>query len=468
MTRRLTMLCVLFVLTVISVAQDGVITADSIDKGGLKLARAYRYGINTDVDLEKAAHIYKMMANNGNVKAMVHLGDMYSKGEGVERNTRYAFNLFLRAAKGGNSKGMCKLARMYQKGDGIKQNFKKAFYYYDKAARKGNPQGCYGAGYLLYKGYGVKQNYRQAEMYLKAGARKHHAGCDFLLGMLYANDGAGTPDYDKAEKFYHRAMKDGNSWTKDMTKQNKLDSLKHRHASRHQHQSGCRWQKKLHGAAENDMKEVTVDELCGTWHGTLYSYDWSNSLVVDEETVTLQIDRQDDSYAMQWFRNDTLCTVFQPDVKRNYKWVSTKLPKDYRQYPWVIKSAQFGMTEDGKLCARFRRFSTSSREPLRPSFVVMEKEGHLLADNQSFFHIDKVLPMPIAGSTADVTITSSVECTAHMAIYNMHGIQIADGGSKAIVKGVQTVTVNVPSKKGRYVLQVTAKGVTESKNIIHL
>jgi len=457
-----------FLLAVSVFAQGSENNTDSIVNQTLKQARALRYGINTDVDLEKAAQIYKSLAFQGNTKAMVHLGDMFAKGEGVKHNSQNAFALFLCAAKDGDSDGMCKLARMYQTGDGIRQNFKKAFYYYDKAARLGNPQGCYGAGYLTYKGYGVKQSYHNAEKYLKTGARKHHAGCEFLLGTLYTNDGAGTPDYDKAERYYHRAMKDGNSRTKDMTKQNKLDSLKQRNATRHRHQGGRQWKEKLRGQLDSDMSEVAVNDLCGTWSGKLYTYDWSNTQVVDEENIMLQIDLQDDGYVMLWHRNDTLCTVFQPDYKDNYKWVSKKLPKDYRQYPWVIKNVRFGMTGDGKLCARFRRFSTSKREPLRPSFAVMERDLPKMADSQPFFRIDKVSPMPVRGTAASITVTSSAECAASIAVYNMQGMQVTDCGTASIVKGTQTITVSVPSQKGRYMLRITANGVTESKNFIHL
>lgn len=458
--------CVAILFSICTYAQQQV--SDSTREQRLmKLARSYRYGINRDVNLRKAGSIYYHLAKKGNTTAMVKLGDMYLKGEGTEQNSQLAYKWFYKAATAGNSNGMCRLARMYQTGDGVKQNFKKAFNYYDQAARKGNPNGCYGAGYLLYKGFGVEQSYSNAEQYLKLGSKKKHAGCDFLLGSLYANDGAGTPDYTKAEHHLHRAMKEGHSWTKDMTKQNKLDSLKQRHASRKRHEAGLRWKGKLKKGLDEGLTAVSPENLNGTWTGTLYTYDWSSSQVVDEENITLNFEGSNDYYTMQWFRNDTLCTIFEPTEHNGNAWRNKLMPENGMQYSWIVSTARFGLSDKGELCARFKRHDTSRREPMRPVVAVLSKQQND-ADGNAHIRIKRIAPMPIVGETAEVVIESDQYTSAHLSLFNMQGVMIADCGSHPLTKGTNHLSVNVSAKKGHYILKVEAAGVVISKNIIHL
>ncbi len=433
----------------------------------MKLARSYRYGINRDVNLRKAGSIYYHLAKKGNTSAMVKLGDMYIKGEGTEQNSELAYKWFYKAATAGNSNGMCRLARMFQTGDGVKQNFRQAFAYYNRAAKKGNPHGYYGAGYLLYKGFGVEQSYSKAEKYLQLGSKKKHAGCDFLLGSLYANDGAGTPDYTKAEQHFHRAMKEGYSWTKDMTKQNKLDSLKQRHASRKHHKAGLKWKDRLKRGSGEILANVPLEELSGTWKGTLYTYDWSNSQVVDEEDIALCFETNNDGYTMQWFKNDTLCSNFEPTEHKNNVWRNMVLPEGGEQYPWIISTARLELSCNGELCARFRRLDTNRREPMKPSIAVLRKQETNAANHVSI-RIKRISPMPVVGETAEVVIESDDNTNVQISLYNMQGVRIVDCGIHSLLKGTNSISVNVPARKGHYILKTETNEMTISKNIIHL
>lgn len=51
----------------------------------LRLAKKYRYGINTDVCMRKAISIYKALANKGNVVGMRELGYIYLNGDSVKK-----------------------------------------------------------------------------------------------------------------------------------------------------------------------------------------------------------------------------------------------------------------------------------------------------------------------------------------------------------------------------------------------
>lgn len=84
--KRVKILFISFVLIFFCTYANAV-NLDSIAPGRLlKYAKRARYGINTDVDLLRAAKIYMFLAKKGNADAQRELGDMYLKGEGVSQN----------------------------------------------------------------------------------------------------------------------------------------------------------------------------------------------------------------------------------------------------------------------------------------------------------------------------------------------------------------------------------------------
>ena len=443
---------------------------DSIVNDSVLLQRAlmYRYGINKDVDLKKAANIYKRLAHKGNSDAMTQLGELFLNGEGVETNRRNAFNLFRKAAEDGNAEAMCKLARMYQVGIGVKQNFAKAFYYYSEAAALDYPQGYYGAGYLLYKGLGVKQDYNQAEQLLKRGASLKHPGCDFLLGVYYASDYNKDPDYEKAKQHYNKAVKGGHGWTVDLTKYNKLDSIMKRNSSRSKLKSGLKWKNKLQWTLDAELNDITVDSLCGRWTGRAYIYDWSGNTVTDEEPIELRIERGGNYYTMEWLRNDTIFLKFQPEYKDGNVWKSTRVDNEYlKTYPWAISKLIFGMTKDNQLFAHIQRLSVSKREPMRPVVALLKKMG-LEESSEKLFKIDDISPNPLRGNRFQVAISCKTDVEISVSIYNTAGAQVAKCGLWKMQKGINRISVNASLGKGQYVLRVTGNGHTETRNIIHL
>jgi serine/threonine protein kinase len=70
--------------------------------------------------------------------AMVKLGDLYARGEGIERSDQEAARLFRKAADAGNSDAQLRLGDMYSKGRGVPQNNFQAYLWYSAAARGGN------------------------------------------------------------------------------------------------------------------------------------------------------------------------------------------------------------------------------------------------------------------------------------------------------------------------------------------
>ena len=78
-----------------------------------------------------------MAVEKGNRLAMCRLGDMYAKGNGVEKNSQEAIKWYRMAAEKGYELGMYDLGRMYEEGNGVAKNGQEAVKWYRMAAEKG-------------------------------------------------------------------------------------------------------------------------------------------------------------------------------------------------------------------------------------------------------------------------------------------------------------------------------------------
>ena len=77
---------------------------------------------------------YEKAANNGNINAMLKLGEIYFTGtRAVKKNPDKADYWYNRAANTGGYKTNCKIAEMYLKGINTEKNYNKAIQYADMA-----------------------------------------------------------------------------------------------------------------------------------------------------------------------------------------------------------------------------------------------------------------------------------------------------------------------------------------------
>lgn len=89
-------------------------------------------------DLPVAIPMLTSLAEGGNAEAMVRLGSLYQKGEGVSRDATQAAALYTRAAAAGNAEAQFNLGNMYLLGEGVPQDDDWAFTYYRQAAAQGH------------------------------------------------------------------------------------------------------------------------------------------------------------------------------------------------------------------------------------------------------------------------------------------------------------------------------------------
>ncbi len=121
----------------------------------------------------KAMDIWSALANQGDVRAVTHLGHLYFRGKGVELDYDEAFDLYARAAK------------------------------------KNYPQAQFALGIIFSQGLGVAQNYETANTWLALAAVQEFAPAQHKLAQHYER-GLGTKqDLQKAIASYRRAANQG-------------------------------------------------------------------------------------------------------------------------------------------------------------------------------------------------------------------------------------------------------------------
>ncbi len=112
--------------------------------------RAYDRG-----DWLKAIFDLRPLAEYGDERAMMLLGNMYASGNGVGKDPKEAFQLYHRAAaQKNNLDGMIAIAAMYQTGLGVGVNTRLAIGWFERAAMLGSQGGAF--FYAIHKFQGSK------------------------------------------------------------------------------------------------------------------------------------------------------------------------------------------------------------------------------------------------------------------------------------------------------------------------
>ncbi|KAH0791533.1 cobalamin biosynthesis protein CobT [Histomonas meleagridis] len=138
-----------------------------------KEAVKFEKGNGVEVDLPKAAQLYKRAADAGYDKAQVCYGNMCLKGEGVAQSNREAFKYFKKAAKNYNWEGKLSTGICYFEGIGTFRNALYAIFHIKACAKILHPKGQFYYGKCLHDGYGCSSDIAFAIANL---------GCSYLAG----------------------------------------------------------------------------------------------------------------------------------------------------------------------------------------------------------------------------------------------------------------------------------------------
>ena len=124
-------------------------------------------------DYEKAQEIWQPLAESGNLSAQYNLAVLLRNKEDIVNQVK-GRQWFEKAAAAGHVKAQYALGQLYEKGEGVERDYGKARQWYEKAAEAGHAKAQYALGSLYEDGLGVDRDEAKArEWYGKAAAQGH-------------------------------------------------------------------------------------------------------------------------------------------------------------------------------------------------------------------------------------------------------------------------------------------------------
>jgi len=162
-----------------------------------ELAGQYLTGEFNDIpqDYIKATEWYTKAAEQGNVDAQFHLGQLYALGRadyGSQPNYTKAIEWYTKAAVQGNAYAQFDLGEIYTEGSGVPQDYAKAAEWYTKAAQQGDSNADFILGENYKKGLGVPQDYAKAAEYFDEAIGNTGNSFPFPLGISAAEVNLGN------------------------------------------------------------------------------------------------------------------------------------------------------------------------------------------------------------------------------------------------------------------------------------
>ncbi|GBC05765.1 hypothetical protein RclHR1_06410002 [Rhizophagus clarus] len=198
-----------------------LINQDQENSNSLLLLGVFNhFGIQINVNKQKAFELYQKAANLRNVSGINNLGFCYRDGIGTNINELKAFELFQKAANLGSAYGIYNLGNCYYRGLGIGSDKQKAFELYQKSANLGNTLGMTNLGNCYYCGFGISSDKQKAfELYQKAANLGNYLAQN-NLASVYGNGKGVKKDVNQAIYWYKKSAEQG--YQKALNNLNKL------------------------------------------------------------------------------------------------------------------------------------------------------------------------------------------------------------------------------------------------------
>lgn len=335
------------------------------------IAQRYLYGINTDVNYEKAHQIYIYLAERNDAEAINSLAGIYKQGLGIPANMDTARVLFKRASDLGSAKAAFNLAQMYRMGQGGEQDYEQAFLYTQQASDMGNKQAYYGLGYFYYKGLGTTQDYTKAIEMFNKGSELGLANCDYFLGLCYLGGYGVEKDIEKGKSFIEKSVAGGSAQAADFIANDRLKKYKDKPEVR----SANILNRKVSPVFRSARNAVDKD-ISGIWEGKMIKYDWSGSHIVEEKNLSLQIDNVNGELSGIWVQEDSISIKLQAHLE-DTAWVfdNMKYTRAFERV-WEVKQGKLELEQVGDsliLFGNIEQFSVETKELSSPTSVVLKR-----------------------------------------------------------------------------------------------
>lgn len=172
----------------------------------------------------EAFNLFRLLAEQGHVKAQYKLASMFTKGQGTERNDVEAFSWFYRAAKQNDKDAQYRVGILFEKGMGVTQDKSAAIKWIRKAAEQGLAIAQHNLATKFYYGNIVRRNYQAAYNWLKKAADQGYVESQIMLGNMFEYGMGIELDYKTSAYWYEKAAMQGDKYA-----QSRIIDLKNTH-----------------------------------------------------------------------------------------------------------------------------------------------------------------------------------------------------------------------------------------------
>ena len=163
------------------------------------LAQFYEYGIGFPQDFEKAIHLYKTLAGQGNTWGEFEIGKWYQYAGG---NLLEAFKHYSRSAQKEHVLALYHKAVLLNYGKQVKKDDKEALKIFQQLADKGERLGLYGLANFYRNGTEVRKDLVKAIKLYELAAERQEPRALYELALCYENGASVQKDLNKAFELY--------------------------------------------------------------------------------------------------------------------------------------------------------------------------------------------------------------------------------------------------------------------------
>ncbi len=179
------------------------------------------YSNNIFADINKAKEAYKnrnynsaiiefeLEAKNNNRDAFYHLGLIYGRGDGIERDFSKALKWLQKAADAGHKESQFMVSNLYRKGQGTEPSMNKAVEYALMAAKQNHAAAQNNLGLFYLQGLGVDKDLKKGFEWTYKSAKAGYADAQNTLSGLYASGTGVEINQIEAQKWVRKAAAQG-------------------------------------------------------------------------------------------------------------------------------------------------------------------------------------------------------------------------------------------------------------------
>jgi len=131
--------------------------------------------------------------------------------EGLHQSLGLAFRWYLQAAEGGHLEAQVHMGCVYSVGEGVAVDYAAAATWFEKAAGRGDRVAQFNLGLALAHGTGTPQNFKLAAEWYQRAADQGYSSAMVNLGTLYDSGHGVELDHEHANKLYREAVEEDNN-----------------------------------------------------------------------------------------------------------------------------------------------------------------------------------------------------------------------------------------------------------------